>query len=659
VPADFSLTSLGFPSQLQSQIEKPVGFPLFAVTGYGTIGQTYDAQAQTYQTEGLAVSESIIAGRHDIKFGIDERRYIITASLNQYASGSFSFANNFTQGPNPNVAQANLGDGMASFLLGTGSGFVNIPPSLFTSNFYTGLYAQDDFKVTSRLTLNIGLRYEIETGKHDRFNQLTWFDYGVTSPLASQVGIPNLKGGIRFQGIDAGSPYPAQWKDFGPRFGFAYALGAKTSVRGGYGIFYLPYVGQAGVYSAGTAVGAEGYFTQTTWVGSIDGLTPANYLSNPFPTGLLAPTRNKLGLLTNVGQAIPDAIDRASVKAPNVQQWNFTIQRELPGRILLEAAYVGNKGTHLTDSGWQMDQLTPAQLSLGTSLQQLVPNPFFGAISSGPLAGAQVARGQLLLPYPEYPSLTNLWATAASSIYHAFQLQVQKKFAAGGDLMLGYANGKLIDDNEGVGTGGLDSAHQNIYDRRLERSVSPQDVSQRMVFSYVYDLPVGKGKKFGAGWPAWLRVPLGDWQVNGILTLSTGIPLPTTAPNNSGSYSAVERPNVMGDAQLSGDRSTTAKLSEWFNVKAFSQPAPFTFGSAPRTLPDVRAPGVRQLDFSVFKEFRFTEHRWVQLRGEFFNLTNTPNFAVPGLTFGTGAFGVISSQANTPRQVQFGLKVYF
>src|SRR5581483_2587122 len=146
--------------------------------------------------------------------------------------------------------------------------------------------------------------------------------------------------------------------------GFAYALGPKTSIRAGYGIFYLPYVGQAGVLSGGTAVGAEGYFTQTAWVGSLDGLTPTNYLRNPYPTGLLAPTGNKAGLLTNVGQAIPDAIDRASVKAPYVGQWNFTVQRELPGRVLVEAAYVGNKGTHLTDSGWNMNQLSPDQLSL-------------------------------------------------------------------------------------------------------------------------------------------------------------------------------------------------------------------------------------------------------------------------------------------------------
>ena len=141
--------------------------------------------------------------------------------------------------------------------------------------------------------------------------------------------------------------------------------------------------------------------------------------------------------------------------------------------------------------------------------------------------------------------------------------------------------------------------------------------------------------------------------------MSTGIPLPITAPNTSGSYSTVERPNVNGDAQLSGDRSTTAKLAQWFNTGVFAQPAPFTFGSGSRTLPDVRAAGVHQMDFSMFKEFRFTEHRWLQFRAEFFNVTNTPNFGNPGLTFGTGTFGVISSQLNTPRQIQFGLKLYF
>jgi hypothetical protein len=342
-----------------------------------------------------------------------------------------------------------------------------------------------------------------------------------------------------------------------------------------------------------------------------------------------------------------------------VQQWNLHIQRELPGRIVVEPAYVGNKGSRLVDSGWEMNQLTPDQLSLGTALQQLVPNPFFGVIQTGSLSGRQVTRGQTLRQFPHFLSVINFRPTAASAIYHAFQLRVQREFGKSASFLLAYTAGKLIDDNEGVGTGGPDSGHQNAYNRRAERAVAPQDVSQLLVLSGLYELPVGHRKTFGKTWPGWLNQAAGNWQVNGIMTMGKGVPLALTAANTSNSYSAVERPNFAGNAILSGDRSTAEKIQQWFNTAAFRQPAPFTFGDAPRTIPNLRAPGQRAVDLSLFKQFPISEKRYVEFRAEFFNFTNTPNFGLPGTTIGVGAFGVISSQANTPRQIQFGLKIYF
>ena len=654
VSQDFSYADLGMPRSLEAQTLRPIGFPVFSVAGYNALGQQFSSPLETFQTYSLAGSATLVKGRHTLKFGLDQRLNQVGSNLKQDTNGSYQFNRGFTQGPNPNVAAANLGDGLASLLLGTGAGgFIQILPSVFTSNFYTGLYTQDDFKITSRLTLNIGLRYDLEGGKRDRFNQLTWFDYDVASPVAQAARLPGLRGGVRFQGVDGPSHYPTDRNNFGPRLGLAYSVDNKTAVRAGYGMFYPPYVGMAG-----NARASEGFSTQSPWVASIDGVRPENLIRNPFPLGLTLPTGNSLGLSTNLGQNQPDSIDRASIRSSYVQQWNVNLQRELPGRIAAEAAYVGNKGTKLTDVGWEMNQLRPEFLTLGAALQQRVANPFLGLIPRGPFAGAEITRGQLLRQFPQYGNVTNFRPTSASSTYHAMQLRVQKDVSGGASFLLAYTAGKLIDDNGGVGAGGLDSGHQDAFYRRAERAISPQDISQRMVFSYAYDLPFGAKRRWGGASPAIVSRILGNWQINGIATLATGVALPITAQNTSGAFSALLRPNVTGSAALSGERSTTDRLAQWFNTSAFAQPAPFTFGNAPRTLPNVRAPGERSLDFSLFKEIPFGENRRAEFRAEFFNLTNTPNFGVPGLALGTGNFGVIGGQANAPRQVQFGLKLY-
>ncbi|MBM3729142.1 MAG: hypothetical protein FJW40_27425, partial [Acidobacteria bacterium] len=360
VPQDFTYANLGLPRALASQTLRPIGFPVFNVAGYNLLGQQFSSPLETFQTYSLAASATWIRGRHTMKFGLDQRLNQVGSNLKQDTNGNYQFNRGFTQGPNPNVAAANLGDGLASLLLGTGaSGFVQILPSVFTSNPYTGLYVQDDFKVTSRLTLNLGLRYDLEGGKRDRFNQLTWFDYDAVSPIAQAARLPNLRGGVRFQGVDGASHYPTDRNNFGPRFGLAYSLNNKTVIRAGYGMFYPPYVGMAG-----NARASEGASIQSPWVTSIDGVRPENLISNPFPRGLTLPTGNRLGLATNLGQNQPDSIDRRSIRSSYVQQWNVNLQRELPGRMTAEAAYVGNKGTKLTDTGWEMNQLRPELLSL-------------------------------------------------------------------------------------------------------------------------------------------------------------------------------------------------------------------------------------------------------------------------------------------------------
>jgi hypothetical protein len=662
----FDLTTLGFPRWLANQVLGPQAFPSISVAGYAGMGNqggaTSTDQRQTMYS--LNASASWVHGKHSIKTGLDARvnqAYEFSTFNN---TGAFSFTQSFTQGPNANVPSAIGGNGFASLLLGTGTGSVSIVPPVFTSSPYYAFYIQDDYKITSKLTLNLGLRYDLELGRTARNNELSWWNFTVPSPLATLVPqLPNLRGGLEFVGVNGNSPrqFNTDANNWGPRFGFAYSIDPKTVVRGGYGIFYVPYVGVA----TGTASGIDGFESTTTWPDSNNnGLTPLYYLSNAFPSGVEPPTGSSEGLLTSIGQTIgatsrDGAIDRGS-KVGYVQQWSFTLQRQLPRDLSVEAAYVGSKGTDLMDNGWQLDQLAASQLTLGTKLQQPVANPFYGIITSGPLSLPTIPYGQLLLPYPQFNGVYDYRPAAASSIYHSVQASMQKRFADGSSVLVAYTGGKLIDDSSGtsIGAGGAAPEHLDVYNRRLDRAVSAQDVSKNLVASFVYAIPFGRGKRFGSNLSPFVDNLIGEWQINGIIIYSTGQPIAITAPNNSGSYSTVQRPNQVCDAYLPG-RSTASRLSEWFNTSCFSQPAAFTFGDGPATEPNVRTDSVRNIDLSLFKEFPFREHVTAQFRAEAFNFFNTPRFSGPGTVLGNAGFGVVSSQANSPRQIQLALRVLF
>lgn len=650
-PEGFKLSDAGLPASLQSLLSQPVSFPAVSAAGYSGLGNGVAFTYQAGTSYSLRGTGTWIRQAHNVKFGSDFRIFQSHEYSGFNTSGNFSFARNFTQGPNPNTAANNIGNGVASMLVGLGSGSTQILPPLLTSNKYLSLFVQDQWKVTSRLSVEVGLRWDLETPRTERFNQLSFWDYDAPSPLASRVpSVPNLRGGLRFVGVDARHQFVTDRNNFAPRLSLAWQVHPKTVVRAGYGLFYTAFVGMA----VGGAAGSNGFLTTTSWVSSLDGVTPLNYLSNPYPQGLLLPAGNKNGLLTNVGQAITANRDGAHDRGNRVgymQQWNFSVQREVFG-IVVEGAYVGSKGTKLYDpNGWELNQIPVESYALGTQLQQQVANPFSGVIPAQAQLGARtVARAQLLRPYPQFLGIQNYWPAAVSSIYHGFQARVQKQFDQGLSFLFSLTAGKLIDD---VGP------HQNAYDRRLTRAISTEDQSQRWVLSTVYELPYGRGKRFGATAHPLLRGILGNWQMNGILTLASGYPLALTAPNPQAGITGqqVLRPNVNGDPKLSGDRSRAEKIARWFDTTVFSQPAAFTFGSAGASLPTVRGDWTKNLDYSVFKQFPISEARRVELRGELFNALNRVQFGLPGQAFGGGNFGVVGSQSNTPRQVQLVLKL--
>jgi hypothetical protein len=301
-------------------------------------------------------------------------------------------------------------------------------------------------------------------------------------------------------------------------------------------------------------------------------------------------------------------------------------------------------------------------MSMGQKLLNQVPNPFYGLIATGPLSGKTVAQNYLLRPFPQFSGFRDINPSIGSSIYHSFQFTAEKRFASGLSFLVAYTNQKLIDNTSQSGTNfSGSSTSQNWYDFRSERSVAVYDVSQRLVMSYVYELPIGRGRAFGKGMNRVVDAFLGGWQINGITTFQTGTPLLLTAANNANAFSDGARPNNNGtSAQLSGSIIDRVNNHQYFNTSVFSQPDAFTFGSTSRTLPDVRSPGIRNLDLSMFKNFKPMERLTVQFRAEAFNATNTVQFAAPGTGLNTpSTFGVISGQANSPRQLQFGLKLLF
>ncbi len=651
----FDPTTLGFPSYIAQSVNALM-FPGFIVSGYHTLGNyNPDFRSNAFQTINGTIAATKVLSKHLLKFGFDDRAQFVNDRELSLTDGGYSFTNAITQGPNPNAATSTGGNALASLLLGVGSGTLTHDyKNVATKSSYYAWYIADDWKATSRLTLNIGLRYDLQTPRTERYNRMNYFDPTIPSPLAGPAGLPNLVGGLEYVGVNGNgrSQFALQTNNIAPRFGFAYQATKHLVVRGAYGIFYAN-----SLASAGGTVGNFGFRADTPYVGSVDGLTPTTYLSNPFPNGFVLPQGSSQGLLSSIGTAIDAPL--SNTVTPYTINWNFNLQYDIPGGILVQAGYVANRGLQLNQSGegtYNLDQLTPAQLTLGTKLQQSVPNPFFGLIPVGALAGPTVPYSALITPFPQYPQVYPLYLTGSSSNYQSLQVTAEKRFSKGMSFLVTYTFDKAMDDYSIIANAGRNAALQNIYDRRAEWSESPNDVPKILNLTFVYEIPVGRGKLLGKNWNYLMDGLLGGWQVNGIMTLQSGMPLALSTQNTSDAGGAVLRPNNNGQsAALSG--SDVSRLNEYFNTAVFSQPAPFTFGNTGRTI-NVLGPGVHNLDFSAFKNFHIRERANLQFRAEFFNVTNTPAFGLPDQVLSDTTFGRITS-AGSPRQTQLALKLLF
>jgi hypothetical protein len=659
--AGYDLTQLGWPASLNNQVIFRT-LPQPQVTGYNGVfstngsGSTIIARNDVYS---IAPNLTKIWGSHTLKFGVEFRRNTHNYYQQNNPSGNFTFDSLLTSA-NP-FAAAGTGNGFASFLLGYGTGGGVTNNALVAGQqLYRAYYIGDTFQATPNLTLTYGLRFEQMGPWSERFDRMTVLLPSVQNDLSGPTGL-NLKGKI---GLVNSPDSPSRNNTklgnlFSPRVGLAYRLGNKTVIRTGYGIFW---VGNDVAFGFAPNSDLANAYT-TPFNGTLDGsITPKDTLGNPFPSGLIPPPgRSPNFQQLFYGQGITAPI----YNEPHAyaQQWNFDVQRELPGGMALSVAYAGSKGTHLPGPSQQIDQLPPEFMSLGSRLQDQVPNPFYGLVQLGTLAQPTVARGQLLRPYPQYNGFSMQSPPNRNSTYESAQINLEKRFGRGGTIVGAYTWSKLISDTDtltgwlepGGGAGGV----QDNYNIRAERSLALYDTPHRAVISYIVDLPFGKGQPIARNVTGFADKLISGWGINGVTTFQSGNPLPiSVAVNTSNSFGGGQRPNRTG-VSAHVDGSAQSRLNDWFNTAAFVAPASFTFGNSARTMPDARSHGIANYDFTVFKNTKLTERVGLQFRTEIFNLFNRVRFAYPGTQLGNPQFGVISGQYNDPRLVQFALRLLF
>jgi hypothetical protein len=640
--------------------------PIPSVQGFNAYFSTTGAGSTIFQRDDTyAITPSITktTGHHTIKFGADVRRYTNNYIQLQEPSGVFNFDNLFTSA-NPLNAGA-TGFGFASYLLGFGSSG-NIETGIMTAGamYYQGYYVADTYQVTKRLTINYGVRWDLPSGFSERHNRQTVWLPNAVSPLAAQTGLP-VMGDLAL--VDS-PQYPSRygtdfyWKLFAPRLGLAYRLADKTVIRAGYGIFYLP---NDLLVPSSTPANA----VSTPWLGTLDAsVSPDATLSNPFPNGILYPAGRNPSYQTELYGTALGSAPIPNTPIPYVGQWNLNVQRELTPSTLLEVAYAGSKGTHLGVVIQQHDQIPDSDLSQGFALLNQVTNPFYGIIQNGALAAPTVTQGQLELPFPQYTGESQAGYNR-DSIYHALEVTLQKRFSGGGTLLASYTVSKLITNAdtltfwlENATPGTFFGEAQDNYNLRAERALSSYDVPQNLVVSYNLDLPFGRGKKFMSGVSGVSDKVISGWGVNGIDTFQRGFPTSVSQGFNLVQlFNAGEsRPNFVSGCNPHVSGSGVSKLNGWFNTACFSATAPFTFGDVPPTLGNVRMSGVNNWDLALFKNTAITERFGLQFRAEFFNLFNRVQFGSPGqFLVVPQTFGVVSSQINNPRLIQFGLRLSY
>ncbi len=710
INSGYDLTALGWPASYNTAVPSAARTPPTPCITEDSVscsqGQSF---IEDHNTQfNFSPQITMIRGRHTIQWGGQlEEGYDNYAQTN-IASGFFGFDNSWTKSNPLTNAFPNSGEAIADLMLGLGqnqgqsvgnhaSGVVQIPALTAGKQTYRALYINDTFHTTSKLTLNLGLRYELQGTWSERYGRLTYWNPNTNNATVagcSGISGSTCPGDVFLVGTGVNhsqNNLPLDKRQFSPRLGFAYAFDSKTVVRGGYGVFWIPNYVSFGTNPDNDLIN----LATTPYVGTTDGgLTPSSTLTQsncsfagapsfatfgcntqgPFPNGLITPPGRSVNASAfAAGQALNQIAAYTNPKESYVEQWNLDIQRELPGGWFADVAYAGSKGVHLQQYATQVDQIPDRYLSLQSALVAPVTNPFTG-IATGSLAPSvapTIEAGQFLRPYPQYSGVSLAGYGCCDSIYHSLQVSVTKRFNGGGTLLAAYTNSKLISNTDTLtswlegNTGGV-GAVQDWNNLAGERSLSSQDVPQRLVVSYVLDLPFGHGRKFMSGATGVVDKVIGGWGIDGVTTLQRGFPLKinyagSTPLSSANLGTGTLRPNVVAGCNKSAAPSgLEAKLNQWFNTSCFAPPPAWGFGDESRVDGTLRQNGIVNFDFAAFKRVNFgPENRLgVEFRTEFFDLFNHPQFGPPNTALGSSTFGTVNSQVNNPRQIQFALKFY-
>ncbi len=608
--------------------------PLFTFSGFQQLGPSASTFSQ-YQTSVWQTVDNVAytRGSHQFKFGLDFRWYQLNAVAPPNPTGSFAFTTTGTD----QQGVTNSGNSIASFLLGQVDTFqIDLQQSKIRPRDHIfEFFAQDDWKLTGRLTLNIGARYTLHFPSTEKTDQ------GAVFYLSTQQLDYLGKNGI------SRSARELHYDNVAPRIGFAYMLTPKTVVRSGFGIAFID---QSGITTPFTV--PQFPFIQNVQQRTQDNLRAAFVLSQG-PSVAPIPLTPDAGL----GQSVYTADRQAG--SGYVQQWNLAIQRAITSNLSAEVGYVGSHIVHVGIPDSNLNQLTGDQLAEGPALLKTVPNPYYGQIpSSSSIGGKTITQAQLIKPYPRFQNIATYRHNSGQTNYNAIEAKVEERLAHGVSFLFAYTHSKLIDDASSVfSTTVLSSPNSSSliaadsYRPWLERDSSNGDMPNVTSFSGIYDLPVGRGHRLASSGIA--DTFLGGWQLNAIFSLQSGMPVTVTQATNLNSFAgfSIQRPNLVGRPSLSpGDRTP----ARFFNTSAFATAPQFTIGSASRN--PVRGPAYRNLDLALVKHTTLFHETGMEFRAEFFNVTNTPGFGQPNGSFGSAAFGSITSTTTDPRVMQLAIR---
>jgi hypothetical protein len=660
---NFMLSSLGFPTSIENQIQPGFHeFPAITMTGYTSLGSRTPLFKQT-QTQSLTVSFDKIKGAHDFKSGGEYRRY----PDNQWSGSSstgllLGFTEAYNQGPLDSSAASPRGQALAALLYGLpSSGTLTIPAA---SNFadvssVIAGYLQDNWKVTRKLTLNLGLRYELESPMTERYNRAVYgFDPTAAQPFSAQVKANyalnptpeisasafSVNGGLTFAGVNGNSRalYARDTNNVMPRFGFAYSANPKTVVRGGYGIYF----GSLGTRMQDAI--QTGFIQNTTVIPTLDGgQTFSATLGSLFPNGFLPAVGSAAGALTNMGNAL--TFNPYHPVAARLQKFQVDIERELPGQVLLDIGYMGARDNdleivrslsalpdqYLSTTGVR-DQATINYLTAN------LPNPFTTPEFNGTgRAGSVISRAALLSPFPQFTSVSAYDYDGKAS-YNAMNVRIEKRFSHGFMAQANYTFSKFIES----------TSYLNPGDPLPTRAISNQDFPHHVSISGILELPFGKGRKFLSSSHSVAGVVLGGWQLAPVYTYQSGAAI---GFGNSLLTCPISQVPISG--------KNNDKVYQWFNTSCFNRVSSQQLANNLITLSPrfggIRADAYNYFDASIMKSTRIHERLAVEVRVEVLNLLNQVTFAAPNTSPTSTSFGQVTAQSNVPRRMQFTLRLQF